>query len=97
MRRTRSRTAARAIVVEEGLTNYVFGRAKEQRFFEGAEHVPAELMKLIADWVRGYEVAACPAEVVGERHPAGIRRVPDALRTSVRPEHRRPGASHDHL
>jgi hypothetical protein len=53
----------RAIVVEEGLTNWLFSRAKEVNFFEGADRVPAPLLKTISEFVRGYEVEACPTSL----------------------------------
>jgi len=50
----------RAIVVEEGLTAWVFGRAKNLNYFEGQKRVSFDLLKIIQQFVTGYEVEACP-------------------------------------
>lgn len=50
----------RAIVVEEGLTAWVFSRAKDIAFFEGQTSVSFDLLKTIQQFVKGYEVDACP-------------------------------------
>lgn len=50
----------RAIVVEEGLTAWVFARAKELNYFEGQESVSFDLLKTVQQFVAGYEVEACP-------------------------------------
>jgi len=50
----------RAIVVEEGLTTYVFSRAKELNYFEGQKSVSFDLLKTVQQFVIGYEVEACP-------------------------------------
>lgn len=50
----------RAIVVEEGLTAYVFSRAKKLDFFATQERVSYDLLKTIQQFVRGYEVDECP-------------------------------------
>jgi hypothetical protein len=50
----------RAIVVEEGLTAWIFSRAKELNFFEDQTSVSFDMLKTIADFVRGYEVEQCP-------------------------------------
>ena len=50
----------RAIVVEEGLTAWIFSRAKELDFFANQTSVSFDMLKTIADFVRGYEVDACP-------------------------------------
>jgi hypothetical protein len=55
-----SQDGGRAIVVEEGLTAWIFSRAKELHFFEGQKSVSFDMLKTIADFVRGYEVADCP-------------------------------------
>jgi len=53
----------RAIVVEEGLTAWVFARAKQVRFFAGQEGLSFDLLKGIQQFVRGYEVEACPLKL----------------------------------
>jgi len=50
----------RAIVVEEGLTAWIFSRAKELDLFEGQESLSFDLLKTVQQFVRGYEVATCP-------------------------------------
>ena len=50
----------RAIVVEEGLTAWVFGRSKNLNYFEGQSRVSFDLLKIVQQFVMGYEVEACP-------------------------------------
>jgi len=50
----------RAIVVEEGLTAWLFSRAKELNYFEGQTGVSFDLLKTIQQFVAGYEVEDCP-------------------------------------
>lgn len=50
----------RAIVIEEGLTAYIFSCAKDLKFFEGQSSVSFDLLKTIKNFVRGYEVERCP-------------------------------------
>jgi hypothetical protein len=50
----------RAIVVEEGLTTWIFSRAKELNYFEGQKNVSFDLLKTVKQFVMGYEVEACP-------------------------------------
>ncbi|MFO1152780.1 MAG: nucleoside triphosphate pyrophosphohydrolase family protein [Rhodospirillales bacterium] len=53
----------RAIVVEEGLTAWIFARAKELRFFEGIDSVSFDMLKTIQQFVSGYEVESCPLKL----------------------------------
>lgn len=53
----------RAVVVEEGLTAYVFSCAKDLDFFEGQTSVSFDLLKVIEKFVRGYEVEKCPLKL----------------------------------
>ena len=55
-----SQDGGRAIVVEEGLTAWIFSRAKELDFFDKQPSVSFDMLKTIADFVRGYEVEQCP-------------------------------------
>ena len=55
--------SGRAIVVEEGLTAWLFARAKDLNFFEGHTSVSFDLLKTIEHFVRGYEVEACPLKL----------------------------------
>ena len=50
----------RAVVVEEGLTAWIFARAKELNYFDGQKRLSFELLKTVQQFVTGYEVAACP-------------------------------------
>lgn len=50
----------RAIVVEEGLTAWIFAQAKELNFFEGRTKLSFDLLKTVEQFVRGYEVEDCP-------------------------------------
>jgi hypothetical protein len=53
----------RAIVVEEGLSAWIFTRAKELKFFEGQNRVALGLLKTIGEFVSGYEVERCPLKL----------------------------------
>lgn len=52
--------SGRAIVVEEGLTAWIFSRSKEMNFFEGQKKLSLDILKTIREFVAGYEVQACP-------------------------------------
>lgn len=45
--------SGRAIVVEEGLTAWIFTRAKELNFFENQEHISLGMLKIIGEFVAG--------------------------------------------
>lgn len=53
----------RAIVIEEGLTAYIFACAKDLNFFEGQSSISFDLLKTIGNFVRGYEVERCPLKL----------------------------------
>ena len=53
----------RAIVVEEGLTAWIFSRAKELNFFENQERISLGMLKTIGEFVSGYEVESCPLKL----------------------------------
>lgn len=53
----------RAIVVEEGLTAWIFSRAKELDLFEGQDRISFDILKVVQQFVRGYEVEACPLKL----------------------------------
>lgn len=55
--------SGRAIVVEEGLTAWIFTRAKELNFFESHDHVSLGMLKTIGEFVAGYEVEKCPLKL----------------------------------
>ena len=53
----------RAIVVEEGLTAWIFSEAKSLDYFEGQSTLPFGLLKTVQQFVRGYEVQICPLKL----------------------------------
>lgn len=55
--------SGRAIVVEEGLSAYIFSRAKQLDFFERQSGVSFDLLKTISQFVSGYEVQDCPLKL----------------------------------
>lgn len=52
--------SGRAIVVEEGLTAWIFARAKELNFFAGQSSISFDVLKTVQQFVAGYEVEVCP-------------------------------------
>ncbi len=63
----------RAIVVDEGVSAYVFSYAKELNFFEGLDAVSFDLLKAISNLVKGYEVAQCPSNCGKRRSCRAMR------------------------
>lgn len=55
--------SGRAIVVEEGLTAWIFMRAKELNYFEGQQKVSFDILKTIEEFTSGYEVSRCPVKL----------------------------------
>ena len=53
----------RAIVIEEGLTAWIFSRAKQLNFFEGQDSISFDLLKGVQQFVHGYEVEKCPLKL----------------------------------
>ena len=53
----------RAIVIEEGLTAWIFSCAKQLNFFEGKTSVSFDLLKTVQQFVQGYEVEECPLKL----------------------------------
>lgn len=53
----------RAAVVEEGLTAWLFSRAKAINYFEGHDRVPLGILKTVGEFVTGYEVDQCPLKL----------------------------------
>jgi hypothetical protein len=53
----------RAIVVEEGLTAWIFTQAKEVAFFEDQNRVSLGLLKSVGEFVKGFEVEKCPLKL----------------------------------
>lgn len=50
---------ARAILIEEGVATFIFGRGLGCSLFEGIDRVDYDLLKSIQDFVKGYEVDWC--------------------------------------
>ena len=59
----RTQDSGRAIVIEEGLTAWIFSRAKQLNFFEGQNSVSFDLLKTVQQFVQGYEVEQCPLKL----------------------------------
>ncbi|MDA7967215.1 nucleoside triphosphate pyrophosphohydrolase family protein [Ruegeria sp.] len=55
--------SGRGSVVEEGLAAWVFSKAKDLDYFEGHDKISIDILNGIKDFVRGYEVEACPASL----------------------------------
>ncbi len=53
----------RAIVIEEGLTAWIFSRAKQLNFFDGQDTISFDLLKTVQQFVQGYEVEDCPLKL----------------------------------
>lgn len=53
----------RAIVIEEGLTAWIFSRAKKLGFFEKQKSISFDMLKMIQQFVSGYEVEECPLKL----------------------------------
>jgi NTP pyrophosphatase (non-canonical NTP hydrolase) len=53
----------RAIVIEEGLTAWIFSIAKESNFFKNQDRLSFDLLKNIQQFVSGYEVQKCPLKL----------------------------------
>ena len=53
----------RAIVIEEGLSAWIFSRAKKLNFFEGHSSVSFDMLKTVQQFVQGYEVEKCPLKL----------------------------------
>jgi hypothetical protein len=53
----------RAIVVEEGLTAWLYSYSKGLDYFEGHNGVSFDVLKIIKKFVNGYEVQECPLKL----------------------------------
>lgn len=58
-----SQDGGRAIVVEEGLTAWLYSYSKDLDYFEGHDSVSLDVLKIIEKFIRGYEVANCPLKL----------------------------------
>lgn len=59
----REQDGGRAIVVEEGLTAWLFSYAQELDNFDGHDGVSFDVLKTIQKFVQGYEVERCPLKL----------------------------------
>ncbi|MFM0042145.1 pyrophosphatase [Paraburkholderia sediminicola] len=50
----------RAIVIEEGLSAWIFSIAKKQNYFADLDRLPFDLLKDVQQFISGYEVERCP-------------------------------------
>lgn len=55
--------SGRAIVVEEGLTAWIYSYAKGLDYFNGHDGVSFDVLKTIQKFVQGYEVENCPLKL----------------------------------
>jgi len=53
----------RAIVIEEGLTAWLYSYSKGLNYFEGHDSVSFDVLKTIQNFVQGYEVEKCPLKL----------------------------------
>ena len=53
----------RAIAVEEGLTAWIFSRAKHLDFFKDPSSISFDMLKTVQQFVQGYEVEKCPLKL----------------------------------
>lgn len=51
---------ARAVITEEGISNWIFAHGLRHQAFEAVESVDFALLRTIRQMVRGYEVEICP-------------------------------------
>lgn len=53
---------ARAILIEEGVTSWIFGEAQQLDFFDGVKKggLPLDMLKHVRGFVSGYEAEQCP-------------------------------------
>jgi NTP pyrophosphatase (non-canonical NTP hydrolase) len=53
---------ARAILIEEGVTSWLFGQAQQLNFFDGVKPggLPLDMLKQVRQMVAGYEADRCP-------------------------------------
>jgi len=51
---------ARAVITEEGISNWIFAHGLRHHAFKGVDSVDFQLLKTIRQMVKGYEVQVCP-------------------------------------
>ena len=59
----RTEDSCRAIVIEEGLTAWIFSHAKQFDFCRGQNGLSFDMLKTVQQFVRGYEVEQCPLQL----------------------------------
>ena len=59
----RTEDSGRAIVIEEGLTAWIFSQAKQLDFFRGHNGLSFDMLKTVQQFVGGYEVERCPLKL----------------------------------
>ena len=64
---------ARAQIVEEAVSAYIFANAKQMEYYEGVDHLDYDLLKAVKELVNGYEVASVPLYQWEEAILAGYR------------------------
>lgn len=47
---------ARAVIIEEGVSAIIYSRAKQLAYFDGISHIDYDLLKMVGDFVEGYEI-----------------------------------------
>jgi hypothetical protein len=50
---------ARAMIIEEGIATFIFGRALKRNLFENLDELDYDLLKLVQEFVRGFEPEHC--------------------------------------
>ena len=55
--------SGRAIVIEEGLTVWIFSIAKKSNYFKNHDKIPWSILKTVQQFIRGYEVEKCPLKL----------------------------------
>ena len=64
---------ARAQIVEEAVSAYIFANAKQMEYYEEVDHLDYDLLKAVKELVNGYEVALVPLYQWEEAILAGYR------------------------
>ena len=59
----KAQDSGRAIVIEEGLSAWLYSYAKDVNYFESHESLSFDVLKTIQKFVKGYEVEECPLKL----------------------------------
>ena len=59
-----SEDGGRAIVIEEGLSAWIFSIAKEKKYFAGQDTLSFDILKTVKQFIKGYEVENCPYNLI---------------------------------